>query len=99
MRREEILRLFPERIRDKWQEVAGQAEKLQEIRLRAEKPLTILVDGKEWFVDAKGRIVDRQEAAARQDGAELEEILKHLCQYSIYAFADEIRQGFLTVQG
>ncbi|MDE7176652.1 MAG: stage III sporulation protein AA [Lachnospiraceae bacterium] len=96
---EEILRLFPERIRGRWQEVAGQAEKLQEIRLRAGKPLTILVDGKEWFVDARGRIVDRQEAAARQESAELEEILKHLCQYSIYAFADEIRQGFLTVQG
>lgn len=96
---EEILRLFPERIRGKWQDVARQAEKLQEIRLRAGSPLTVLVDGKEWFVNAQGKIVDRQEAAARQEGAELEEILKHLCQYSIYAFADEIRQGFLTVQG
>lgn len=96
---EEILRLFPERIRGRWQEVAAQAEKLQEIRLRAGTPLTILVDGRERFVDSEGRIVDRQEAAARQESAELEEILKHLCQYSIYAFADEIRQGFLTVQG
>lgn len=96
---EEILRLFPEKIRGRWREVAGQAEKLQEIRLRAGRPLTILVDGKERFVDPGGRIVDRQEAAARQESAELEEILRHLCQYSIYAFADEIRQGFLTVQG
>lgn len=96
---EEVLRLFPEKIREKWQEVARQAEKLQEIRLRVGTPLTIMVDGKERFVDSKGRIVDRQEAAARQESAELEEILKHLCQYSIYAFADEIRQGFLTIQG
>lgn len=96
---EEVLRLFPEKIRDRWQEVARQAEKLQEIRLRAGTPLTILVDGRERFVDPGGRIVDRQEVAARQGSAELEEILKHLCQYSIYAFADEIRQGFLTVQG
>lgn len=96
---EEVLRLFPEKIRDRWREVARQAEKLQEIRLRAGTPLTILVDGKERFVDPGGRIVDRQEAAARQESVELEEILKHLCQYSIYAFADEIRQGFLTVQG
>lgn len=96
---EEVLRLFPEKIRGRWKEVARQAEKLQEIRLRAGRPLTILVDGKERFVDSGGRIVDRQEAAARQESAELEEILRHLCQYSIYAFADEIRQGFLTVQG
>ena len=96
---EEILRLFPERIRRRWQEVAKYAEKLQEIRLRAGAPLTIFIDGKERFVNAEGQIVDRQEVAARQESAELEEILKHLCQYSIYAFADEIRQGFLTVQG
>lgn len=96
---EEILRLFPEKTRRRWQEVAGYAEKLQEIRLRADAPLTILVDGKERFVDPEGRIVDRQEAAARQESVELEEIIKHLCQYSVYAFTDEIRQGFLTVQG
>lgn len=96
---EEVLRLFPEKFRDRWREAAKQADKLQEIRLRAGLPLTILVDGKELFVDSKGRIVDRQEAAARQESEELEEILKYLCQYSIYAFADEIRQGFLTVQG
>lgn len=96
---EEVLRLFPEKFRNRWQEVAEQADKLQEIRLRAGLPLTILVDGKELFVDPKGRIVDRQEAAAIQEREELEEILKHLCQYSIYAYADEIRQGFLTVQG
>lgn len=96
---EEILRLFPERSRERWREVAAQAERLQEIRLRAGRPITVLLDGRERFVDSMGRIVDRQEAAAGQESTELEEILMHLCQYSIYAFADEIRQGFLTVRG
>lgn len=99
MRGEGILRMFPEKSRHRWQEVARMAEELQEIRLRADMPLTILVDDREHFLNPQGKIVDRQEEAARLSPGELEEILEHLCQYSVYAFADEIRQGFLTVQG
>lgn len=99
MRAEEILGLFPEESRDRWREVAKQAKRLQEIRLRADMPLAILIDSREFFVDAQGRIVDRPKEAARPAPEELEHMLRHLCRYSVYAFADEIRQGFLTVQG
>lgn len=99
MRAEEILGLFPVESREWWQEVAKQAKRLQEIRLRADMPLTILVDNRERFVDMQGRIVDMPGEAVRPAPEELENMLKHLCRYSVYAFADEIRQGFLTVQG
>lgn len=99
MRAEEILMLFPEGSRDRWREVAKMARRLQEIRLRACLPLSILVDNREYFVDRQGRIVDIPGEAARPLPEELENLLGHLCKYSIYAFADEIRQGFLTVQG
>lgn len=98
MRAEEILGLFPETCRERWRRVAEHAEELQEIRLRADMPLTILVGGREIFVDDRGEFVDMPEAA-RPAPEELENMLRHLCRYSIYAFADEIRQGFLTVQG
>lgn len=99
MRAEEILGLFPEESRDRWREVARQAKRLQEIRLRAGMPLTIFVDNREHFVDMQGRIVDMPGEAARPAPEELESLLGHLCRYSLYAFTDEIRQGFLTVQG
>lgn len=99
MRAEEILGLFPEESRDRWREVARQAKRLQEIRLRAGMPLTIFVDNREFFVDMQGRIVDMPGEAARPVPEELESLLGHLCRYSLYAFTDEIRQGFLTVQG
>ncbi len=99
MRAEEFLGLFPEESRGRWREVAKLAKRLQEVRLRAGMPLTILVDNGERFVDRQGMIVDRPEEAARPSPEELENMLGHLCRYSIYAFADEIRQGFLTVQG
>lgn len=96
---EEVLHLFPERSRDRWREVAEQAERLQEIRLRAGMPVSVWIENRESFVDVGGKIVDRPEKAVRVMPEELEELLKYLCRYSIYAFADEIRQGFLTVPG
>ena len=99
MRREDILRMFPERMRSRWQNVADLCDQVQEIRLRAGRPVTILLGKGERFVDAGGQIVDRQDCGAGITAGELDEILQHLCQYSLYAFADEIRQGFLTMQG
>lgn len=99
MRREEVLHMFPQSMRSRWEKVADQAEFLQEIRLRVNVPATVLLDNREWFIDTEGRLSDRKPEGAVNKAEELEALLKHLCQYSVYAFADEIRQGFLTVQG
>ncbi len=99
MRQEEVLRMFPQAMRARWEKTARQADRLQEIRMRVNVPATVLIDNREWFVDAEGSLVDRQPEGADSSPEELEAVLKHLCQYSVYAFADEIRQGFLTVQG
>lgn len=99
MYREEILHMFPERMRDRWQRAADLCDRLQEIRLRAGMPTMIYLGREERFINAGGQIVDRQTEGERSTPEELEEILQHMCQYSLYAFADEIRQGFLTIQG
>ena len=99
MQQDEVLHLFPETMRGRWRKVAVWADRLQEIRLRAEAPITVLIDNKEWFVTQNGELMDRQPVGAESRPEELEAVLTHLCQYSLYAFADEIRQGFLTVQG
>ena len=98
MRQEEILRMFPQDMRRRWEQVAMQADSLQEIRLRVNVPAAVWIDNREWFIDTEGRLVNRwpQEGVCRPE--ELDAILKHLCQYSEYACADEIRQGFLTIQ-
>lgn len=98
MKREEVLSMFPEHMRGRWETVAMHADSLQEIRLRVNRPAAVMLDHREWFVDETGRLADNPTAAV-STSEELEAVLKHLCQYSLYAFADEIRQGFLTIQG
>lgn len=99
MRQEEILHIFPDFMRARWENVAEQADRLQEIRLRVNQPVTVLVDNKEWFLSENGILTDKVSKAVCSKEKELEAVLSHVCHYSVYAFADEIRQGFMTIPG
>lgn len=86
-------------MRSEWEWVAEQTDRLQEIRLRANQPVTVLMDNREWFMSKEGGLTQDISYALRSSEKELEAVLAHVCHYSIYAFADEIRQGFLTIPG
>lgn len=99
MQKEEILHIFPDFMRSRWEKVAERADRLQEIRLRVGQPVTVLMDNREKFLSERGELTDEISYAGCSDEKELEAILAHICHYSIYAFADEIRQGFMTIRG
>lgn len=99
MQKEEVLHIFPDFMRSVWVKVAEQAEHLQEIRLRVNQPVTILMNNKEWFLSESGELTQEWSQAMCSSEKELEAVLTHVCHYSIYAFADEIRQGFMTISG
>lgn len=94
-----LLQLFPIDRRAFWQNAAAEQGNIQEIRLRAGKPVIVLWKGGEWFLDWEGNFTDKPGAAHHADGKELEALFHHICHYSPYAFEDEIRQGFVTVAG
>lgn len=94
-----LLQLFPMENRKFWQQVAGRQEEIQEIRLRSGKPIMVVRNGQEYFVDGNGYLTDKCESAQCIEARELEALLNHICHYSPYAFEEEIRQGFLTVAG
>lgn len=68
-------------------------DRLYEIRLRAGRPLFLTYDGGECFLRAGGR---EPYVVTKED---LKETLEYVSGYSLYAFEDEIRQGYLSVQG
>ncbi len=96
---EQILGLFPDFMRGMWEEAAGEAKSLQEIRLRADKPVILMSRQRERFLDRRGKMTDNISEAFHISRRELEAVLNHICKYSVYAFEDELRQGFLTVPG
>ena len=64
-----------------------QPEKVQEIRMRVGKPIIFVADNTE---SVTRKIVERDEFT---------KVLDYFCKYSLYAFENEIRQGFITIEG
>lgn len=64
----------------------GQSE-IEEIRLRAGRYVTLTVDGENLTTDL------------RLDGDDLSDVLSALCGGSLYAYSQDIAQGFLTLPG
>ncbi len=99
MVKEEIMHMFPAAFRNFFKAAADDALHLQEIRLRAEKPVIVLRNQQEYFLDRNGRFTQEAGRAGCLDAGELEQIIQHICNYSVYAYTDEIRQGYLTLPG
>lgn len=94
-----ILQLFPASQRSFWKRTAGCQGEIQEIRLRAHRPIVIYKGGRELFLDSDGAFIGSHVGARCISSEELDSLLKHICSYSLYAFEDELRQGFITVSG
>ncbi|RNC29271.1 MAG: hypothetical protein AWM53_00624 [Candidatus Dichloromethanomonas elyunquensis] len=76
----------------------GQTEKIEEIRLRVNKPLIIRTGRKEYFITASG-LPGTKDAAYHVTKEDLIGILERITHSSIYAAEEELRQGFFTIAG
>ncbi len=94
-----ILQLFPLEYRMLWQQAAARQEYIQEIRLRAGRQVILHMGGREVFLTADGELAEDNRRAYCVDGGALDRIFQHICNYSPYAFEEELKQGFLTVEG
>lgn len=88
---EEILRYFPSNIHSLLENTFKQNQKieqeLQEIRIRCKKPIILKLK--------KINIVIEYEVSQ----TEILQILERLCNNSVYAYKNQICEGFLTVKG
>ena len=86
-------------LRDVLGQLAIDRDKLQEVRLRIGKPLLVLYDGNEYGVTSDGRLTSNERNAYHVSDREIRETMEYISNYSLYAFEDELRQGFITIQG
>lgn len=91
--------MFPEEKRSFWKRTAMEQDKIEEIRIRAGRPICIRRSGQENYLDLSGNFIKEQDGAYCVDEEEMEAMLQHICHYSLYAFEDELKQGFITTAG
>lgn len=74
--------------------------RIQEIGLRAGRPVALSCGEETWFPDGRGGAVRRPQAECPAVTArEIAAILQRLCGYSVYSFQEELREGYLTLRG
>lgn len=84
-----ILRIFPKTIQDKLNLAIGNRwSELQEIRFRLYRPVELIFDYENCFI--------HDLIPADQDGIFL---LNQLSNHSLYRMEDELREGFITIEG
>lgn len=95
----EILCILSKNLRSLMKGLAISYDKLYELRLRIHEPFILVYDGGEYFVDENGQMIKEREQAYRIREADIRDTLELISNYSLYAYEDEIRQGYITVQG
>lgn len=78
---------------------ASQLHGLTEIRLRHSKPLALYFDGGEMFFNVNGRLTACPEHAYIVTSQDIMNTLQIISQSSLYALEEELRNGYITLQG
>ena len=99
MTEQDITKLFPAQIRKAIGQALFDRNKIYEIRLRVNAPLIVIYQGKEYFLTLEGELTREEAKAYHVQSEDLKEMLEYISGYSLYAFEEEIRQGFLTIVG
>ncbi len=94
------LQMLPPGVRELTLQAAGPLlQELEEIRLRIGRPLLFRIGLQEYTVDHKGRPTGRLNEGYCVTRADLERTLQILSQSSLYAWEEELRNGFITIPG
>ena len=96
---EQILQLFPVYLREPIQKSGIFKKQLEEIRVRVNQPLIFRTGEGEFFLK-EDQIVNRlDDQCCRMMPEEVRQMSVFMSKYSLYAYEEEIRKGFLTVEG
>lgn len=72
---------------------------VEEIRLRVNRPVRILREGKMYFLGADGELRKKSADVVICHREEIDRCLELMSDYSLYAFNEELKNGFITLPG
>lgn len=96
---QEIVKLLPQRLRGYFNQITDdKLKKLQEIRLRVDRPLNLVFSSGDYFLGERG-LSSEPEDGEIMSPADLKQAILFLSNHSVYALEEELRQGFITIPG
>ena len=98
-KKEELMKILSVKLRRVLDMANLNYDWLQELRLRINEPVIIRYNGNEHFVTEQGNLVQESRSGYCVNQTDMKETIEYISSFSLYAYEDEIRQGFITVQG
>ncbi|MCI5623273.1 MULTISPECIES: stage III sporulation protein AA [Anaerostipes] len=95
----EIFQILPLKIRESFINSNIDFSKLQEVRLRINQPVIVKYDGCEIFLSEKNGFTNEKNKRYIFLIEDLRQTLEYISSYSLYAYEEQIKQGFITVRG
>ena len=93
MQHDRILRVLPRNVRLAVNREQLDDSHIQELRLRVGKPLLVIYDGQERMFKNQR---DGPYMVTKED---VREMLEYVSNFSLYAYEQEMKQGFITIEG
>ncbi|MBR6523683.1 MAG: stage III sporulation protein AA [Clostridia bacterium] len=91
---EPVLRILPQKI-----SLAVAKYDVEEIRLIANKPVTVFMEGSSYYISAVGDITQSAGSGITITSSGINDVYKAACGGSVYAVEEELRHGFVTIEG
>lgn len=96
----DIYPILPENMVQAFQKAGvNQLKNLEEIRIRADRPLMLQKRGEDFFINEDGTLTTYLKKEINVTKEVIGRIIQLMSSYSIYAIEEELRQGFLTLKG
>lgn len=94
-----FLLLFPPRFCKMAERLKQKKAKLYEIRVRTNAPLCAYTEKGFFYLSEQGEYTRSVNDALYLVPEDVEQWLQHLCRHSLYAYKEEVAQGYITVEG
>ncbi|MGA9172428.1 MAG: stage III sporulation protein AA [Thermoactinomyces sp.] len=95
-----VLRILPLALRELVQSLPRTIlECLEEIRIRQDRPLEIITSEQSWFVNHLAQLTQSPRGSIIPGKEDCLKILNLISNHSLYAMDEELRRGFVTIEG
>lgn len=73
--------------------------RIQELRLRQDRPFCLLLDEEKMFVTLEGEFTCNPRQAYHISRGDIDRVFQNITRHSVYALEEELRSGYVTVAG
>lgn len=99
MKKSKISHLLGNNLKRIYEKASFDESFVQEIRIRINSPFLVMYKGEEWILDRDGKRTSLPECGYMVQPKDIKDTLAFVSDYSVYAFEEELGQGYLTVEG